>query len=125
MIKLFLFNGTYEYLGGFECRDIVCRDGHGCLLGDVSCSLLCPVLDDEATEATEVYGVAFDKGTFDAFHESFNNCLYGQFFNASRFGDFINYLSLCHNIYFKSKFLVETLPLIRPIFDRKIRTFFL
>ena len=51
---LFLYT-CYELLGRLECWDIVSRNGHCSILGDVSCCFLSPVLDDEAAEAAEIY----------------------------------------------------------------------
>ena len=55
-----LFHYINKNLSWLECWNVVSRNGHCCVLGDVSCSLLSSVLDDEATEATEIYWVCID-----------------------------------------------------------------
>ena len=60
-LKLVLLDGSNENLGRLERGNVVLRDGHCGSLGDVACSLLSPMLDDEAAETTEVNRVALCK----------------------------------------------------------------
>ena len=54
-----LFYAVHELLCWFESRDVVCRNGDGCHLGDVPCCFLSPVFDDEAAESTKINWVTF------------------------------------------------------------------
>ena len=56
-LLIYLFYFVYKYLSWLESWDVVSRNSHCSILGDVSCCLLCSMLDDEATESTEVYWV--------------------------------------------------------------------
>ena len=44
-----------ETLAGLEGRQVVCFDDERGVLGNVACCLACAVLDDEASESTQVY----------------------------------------------------------------------
>ena len=57
-LLLYLFYFVYEYLSWLESWNVVSRNSHRSVLGDVSCCLLSSMLDDEATESTEIYRVA-------------------------------------------------------------------
>ena len=54
--KLLLYF-VYEYLSRLESWDVVSWNCHSSVLSNVSSSLLSSVLDDEATESTEIYWV--------------------------------------------------------------------
>ena len=53
-LLIYLFYFVYKYLSWLESWDVVSRNSHCSVLSDVSCCLLSSVLDDEATEATEI-----------------------------------------------------------------------
>ena len=67
-----LFYSAYKNLSWLERWNVVSRNGHCCVLCDVSSSLLSSVLDDEATESTEIYWVTLSERVLYALHE----CLY-------------------------------------------------
>ena len=104
--KLFLFNGVDEALGRFESRDVVCRDGHGGLAGDIAGGLLSAMLDDETAETAHVNGVASNEGTLNYVCEFFDGSEYLSFLETSGFCHFVNNFCLSHNsINFSSVFL--------------------
>ena len=57
LTKLFL-NYVHKYLCRFERRDIVSRNSHSRILGDVSCGFFGSVLDDEAAETKQINCIA-------------------------------------------------------------------
>ena len=58
--KMFrLLNSVHEGLGRLESRDLVCRDGDGDILGDISSGFLGASLDNEATETSQIDIVSF------------------------------------------------------------------
>jgi hypothetical protein len=116
---LFLFNGANEALGGLEGRDVVCRDGNGSFAGDIAGGLLGAVLDDKATETTEVHRITCYQGTFYHVGEFFNNCQYLRLLQTGGFGYFVYNLCLSHSFYsfYSLVFTTEN--------QRKIRLYFL
>ena len=83
-LKYDLFYRINESFGWLESRDVVSRDCKGCLLGDVPCGFLSPVLDDEAAKTAEVNRFAINDRTLDRLHCRLENCLNCYFFNAKR-----------------------------------------
>ena len=68
VLQLFL-NNVHKYLGWLECRNIVSRNSHGRVFCNVSGSLLSPVFDDEAAEATEINRIALCKRILNILHK--------------------------------------------------------
>ena len=64
-------------------------DGDGGTLRDVASNFLCTLLDDEATETPQIYGLVLDQRTFYVLHESLNNLLNENLLCASLFGDVV------------------------------------
>ena len=107
ILNSLLFNltlhGTHKALCGLECGDIVCRNGHSGHLGDVACSLLGAVLDDEAAESAKIHRLTLDKRPLDALHCGLNYSLNCNFLNSGCFCNLI--YDFCFGLcfyYFKS-----------------------
>lgn len=86
-----------ETVGGFKCRDIVRRNYDSCVLGDVAGSLFGTGLDNERTEATEIYVFAVCKAVLDNGHELFDYGYNRSLVDAGRLCDFTRYFCFCHN----------------------------
>ena len=81
-ILFLLLDCVDEYLGRLEGGNIVCRDSHSGPLGNVTSSLLCPVLDDEATKSTKINRLLPDDRTLNGLHESLDYGLNCDFLNT-------------------------------------------
>ena len=100
VLKGFLFAYLRdESLRGLEGGNIVGRDHDGRVLGDVASGLLGTGLHREAAEATEIDILPIGKRILHTFHETFNNTLHFDSFNACAFRDFIYDFSLCHGMF--------------------------
>lgn len=100
VLKGFLFAHLCdESLGRLERGNIVRRNHDGRVLGDITGSLLGARLDRKTTEATEIDILATCQGILHALHETFNNTLHFDSFNAGAFRDFIYDFSLCHGMF--------------------------
>ena len=98
VLKVFLFAYLRdESLRGLKGGNFVGRNHDGRVLGNVAGGLLRTGLHRKAAKATEVDIFAIGKGTLHAFHETFNNTLHFDSFNACAFRDFIYDFSLSHN----------------------------
>ena len=60
----------------------MCRDRYRNLLGDVTCCLLSPVLDDEAAESAEINRVTLCKRILYNLHDAVHYCCYLLFLNS-------------------------------------------
>ena len=98
ILEVFLFADLGdESLGRLECRDVVGGDHDGRVLGNVARGLLGAGLDGKAAEATEINVLTGGQGVLHALHETFNDILHFDSFDASTLGNFIYDFSLCHN----------------------------
>lgn len=95
--RLFLYRCD-ENLGRLESRDVVCRNGHSGVPGDVPCSLLGPVLDDEAAESAEIYRLSLCERVLDAVHAGLEHGLDSRLLNACCFCNLVYYVCFSHNI---------------------------
>lgn len=78
----FLLDCVHEDLGRLECRDIVGRDGHSCLLGDVSGCLFSSVLNNEAAESAEIDRLFPDDRPLYGVHKRLDNGLNCDFLDS-------------------------------------------
>ena len=70
--KLFALNHFNKLVGWLESRNVVLRDNHCGLLGNILCGLCCAMLDDKASESTKIYRISLSKRLLHATHERFN-----------------------------------------------------
>ena len=85
-----------EDFSRLESRNLVSCDGNGLVLRNITGSLLGALLNDEATEATEIHIVTLLKRVFDTLHERFNHILNSDLLEACCFSYFINDFSFSH-----------------------------
>lgn len=86
----------HECAGRLECGDFVLGDDDRCVLGNIAGGLFAAGFNDEAAEAAEVNVLTMGKGFLYSFHEAFDGCEDGSFFDAGCFGDFVYDVSFCH-----------------------------
>ena len=80
----------------FKGRNIMCRDYDGCILGNIPCSFLCPFLNYEAPETSQIYVITGNHRMFYSFHQCFNSLLDRHLFYTSILGNFINNVCFSH-----------------------------
>ena len=85
-----------ECLGRLESGNIVRRNDHGGLLGDIAGGFLSPVLGDEAAETTEVNRLTLDYGILDAIHGGLNDAHHYGALEACCFCNFLYDVSFSH-----------------------------
>ena len=88
---------AHEDLCRLECRDVMCRNSHSLILGDVASRLLCAALYDEAAEAAEIDVFTFGKGVLDDFHVLFNDGLNLASFQTRSLSYFVHDFCFSHN----------------------------
>lgn len=91
-----LGNFLFEAVGGFESRDVVSRDNECGVLADVTGGFLRSLLDDEASEATEIYVFAVCEAVLHNGHELLNNGNNRSLVDAGCLCDFTRYFCFSH-----------------------------
>ena len=118
MLLIELFYSVYKNLSWLESWDVVSRNGHCSVLGDVSCSLLSSVLDDEAAESTEIYRISLGERVLYALHERLYNNLNSCLLNAGCLSYLVYDFCLCHNyLNFNTKLINDIACKSRLIFS--------
>ena len=84
----------FECVGGFERWNVVSWNNECGVLADVAGCLLGTGLDDERTEATEIYVFTVCEAVLDNGHKLFDNGNNRSFVNAGCFCDFTCYFCL-------------------------------
>lgn len=95
-------NFLFEAVGGFECRNVVSRNNQSGILADVAGGLFGSLLDDEASEATEIHVFAVCEAVFHNGHKLFDNGHNRSLVNAGCLCDFTRYFCFCHFVGFLS-----------------------
>ena len=72
ILAILLCHFLFEDRSGLEGRDIVGRDDHWGLLGDIAGCLGGAFLDDERAEATEIDILTLCEAVLDGVHEAFD-----------------------------------------------------
>ena len=92
-------NLVFEYVCGFESRNIVSRDNECGVLADVACGLLSSGLHDEGAEATGLYVFTVCEAVLDNGHELFDNSNNRCLVDAGCLCDFIRYFCFSHKCF--------------------------
>lgn len=93
----FVFYLVDKLFAGFEGWDIVSRNVDGGAFANVAADFGGAVLDDEASEATEVNLFVGGYRAFDGGHQFFNDSEYGYFFDAGFVADCCYNFCFSHN----------------------------
>ena len=89
-------NFFLERIGRLKCRNVMSRNNQGGVLADVTRGLLCSLLDDKATKASEIYVFTMCETVLHNGHELFDNGNNCGLVDAGCLCDFTRYFCLSH-----------------------------
>ena len=85
-----------ESLCRLERGDVVLGNDNGCVLRNIASSLLCSLLQDEATEATQIYILLLDERLLNNLHKSLYALQCLGFVNTCLFANLVYNFRFCH-----------------------------
>ncbi len=97
-MQILLRHSLHKFLAGLEVGQIVCRNYQRSILGNITSSLLCTVLQTKCAETTKIYILLLNQRILDNFHRSNYNILYGGLICTSLLCNGTNQFCFCHSL---------------------------